>query len=248
VDGKGGVYRYAKNGATALAPYKVVVSPGETPFSTATDVVFYSAYAAGATYVKIGGQATDTQSATANGFRDGWLFVFSTDTAYCQYVRIDSHTSLASSTALGSANEIWLERPGLQKTVATDTAMVKLIRNPYMATKVFAGANQTSLLADARALGVPQAAITASYYYWLKTWGTTLLLAGGGGNGAPADKAGQIATLSTGDTGAYGTHLGTLLDDTASAVLMREIPALGAIMTAAPAANFYSLVNLNIAP
>ena len=245
----GRVFRYAKAGATALVPYRLVSGPAETPFSTATDIAFYSAYAAGSTYVKIGGQATDTQSATADSYADGWLLVFSTDTAYCQFASIHSHSALASSTALGSANDVWLKFPGLQKTVATDTSMVKLIRNPYGGVIVQAG-GPASVGAPRYPMGVPQFAVTAGYYFWLQTWGTTLIRGQGGGEETTADKAGVLAILSTGDTGGFSApSTGLAWDDTSSGHFAQtHLAPIGIIMTANPADNFYTLVNLTLAP
>lgn len=246
----GRVFHYAQNGATALVAHKIVVSAAESPWSTATDVVFSSTYAAGTTQVGIGGEATATDFGTAaNDFKDGWLLVNSTDTTYRQQARIHSHpVGLASSTALGSANVLNLYPPGLPLAAATSTGLVKLIANPYKKVVVFAGGNQTIGKADARAQGVPLFAVTASYYFWLQTWGPCLVLSGGGGAKTAADRAGVEARLSTGDTGAYGSAGETVLDDTSTAVLQRELAPVGVIMTASPAANFYSMIDLKFAP
>ena len=97
-------------------------------------------------------------------------------------------------------------------------------------------------------MGVPLFAVTASYYFWLQTWGPCLIRAGGGGGSVPADRAGQKAYLSTGDTGAYGGHSTWAITDTATAEYQSFLPHVGVIMTAAPAANFYSMVDLQFAP
>ncbi len=250
IDEEGRSFRYTQNGATALVANRIVVAAAESPWSTATDVVFSSVYAAGATQVNIGGEATAALGlgTAVDDFKDGWLVVNSTDITYNQSVRIKSHAALASSTALGSANKLNLYPPGLPKLTATSTGLVKLVANPYKKVIVFAGAAQVVGKGDARGQGVPLFAVTASYYFWLQTWGPCLVRAGGSGGSVPADRAGQNAYLSTGDTGSYGAHSTWAITDTATAEYQSFVPKVGVIMTAAPAATFYSMVDLQFAP
>jgi hypothetical protein len=251
VDGR--VFRYAQNGAVALVAHRLVANAIEGPWTTGTYTHFANVpgtsggFAAGTTQVYIGDTATG--SATANYYKDGWLIVNSTDTSYTQMVRINSHAAISSATQASSPGVIINLDPGtgLNKAGVTDTGLVKLVANPYRAVVVAIGGTAVGLTNVP--LGIPPVAVTASYYFWLQTWGPALGRTGSGGLGISADRSGMQVWMSTGDTGAFGGGTtSNVYTDTSTAAGQFFMAPIGSVATAAPAENFYTVVNLNLAP
>ncbi len=266
----GRAFRYSQAGATELIAYQIQQAAAESSFTTATDQRIYYGPSgatdrytkAGTTQVLIGGDATHTvggatvgMGTAANDYKDGWLFIGCTSTGgvatdYMQAVRIHSHPALASSTALGSGNYIYLYPPGLLRTVSTDTFVsVKVMASPYK--KVIANAITTNVAFNYGVpVGVTPCMVTASYYFWLQTWGPALVLAdAAGGARSPADIAGIKATVSSGTTGAYCPPIaGSTSITTDTGLTSYHVPSIGYIMTAPPAASNYTMLMLQIAP
>ena len=245
VDGR--IFRYAQAGATDLKAHMLCISAAQGPASTATDQVFYAAYAAGTTYLKMALSTVALPALAANYFEDGYLVVNSTDIAYNQIVRIKANETLVSSTALGQLTGIWLDPDGLAKLVDTSTALGKLVANPYKKVVVSTDANGPGY-----PLGVTPCAVTASYYFWLQTWGPALAHAGEGMSASIDKQPGKSLFWSTGSTGGVAGAVtasasGYVPADTDSG-FAREIGKVGNLMTAAPAANFFHMLNLTLAP
>lgn len=245
VDGR--VFRYAQNGGTALAAHYVCGTAAEGPASTATDQFFYSAYVAGATYVKLSLSTVALPVLSANYFQDGYLLVNSTDLAYNQMVRVSGNEALVSSTALGQQTGIWLDVDGLDKTVDTATCIAKLVANPYAKVVV----NPIAATTGGYVIGVTPVAVTASYYFWLQTWGPALVL-NSEGNAITIDLlAGRPIGPSTAVAGGAcrpitASASGYIPMDTDSG--KGWVQRIGTLMTCAPADTFFCLVNLTIAP
>ena len=239
----GRVFRYAQAGATDLVAYRIVCNPVESAYSTSTFVVSSAVYAAGTTYLLVGDPAT--ASAVKNYFEDGWFFVNSTDVALHQVVQIDSHPAWASTTALGSANYVNLKRPGLVKALATSSGMIKAIPSLYKSVIVMPGDPASSTLLQVP-LGVPQTTVTATYYFWLQTYGPALVL-GDIGYASSNDLAGFKAVLASGGTGAFNAlKLSGAVTGSDSGIEW-HIPEIGWIMTANPADTFFTMVFLTMA-
>lgn len=243
----GRVFRYAQAGSTALTAHKLMISAAQGPASTATDQVFYSAYAANTTYVKLALSTVALPVLAIDYFKDGWLVVNSTDVAYNQAVQVDSNEALVSSTALGQLTGVWLTKPGLRKTVDTATALGKLVANPYKLVVASTDANGPGY-----PLGVTPVAVAADSFFWLQTWGPCLAHAGEGISASIDKQPGKPLAWSTGSTGGVAGKVtasasGYIPDDTDSG-FSRSIGGVGTLITAAPAANFFHLVHLTLAP
>ena len=243
----GRVFRHAQNGATALAAHALCITAAQGPASTATDQVFYSNYTAGTTYIKLGLSTVALPALSANYFEDGYMVVISTDTAYNQIARIDSNEALVSSTALGQLTGIWLGPDGLEKAVDTATAIAKLVANPYKKVVVSTAANGPGY-----PLGIAPVYVAANYYFWVQTWGPALAVAGEGVRATIDTQPGLPLAWSTALAGAVGGRVtasasGYIPDDTDSG-FSRSIGGVGTLITCAPAANFYHMIDLRLAP
>ena len=238
----GRVFRYAQAGAVALTAHKLVISPVETDISTATVQVFYEAYAVGTTFVKID-SATE---AAAGVFKDGWLVVNSTDATYNQVVPIFTNEALVTSTALNQLTGVYLKKPGLKKLTDTATAIAKLVQNPYKGVLVSTDAN-----GPGTPIGITPCAVTASYYFWVQTWGPAMAHAGEGAEASIDKKAGFPVSWSTGSTGGVAgmqQSTGGNSDPAVTDSGFSSYNQVGVVLTAAPAANFFHLIDLRLSP
>lgn len=233
----GRVFRYAQAGAVALTAHKLVISPVETDLATATVQVFYEAYPVGTTFVKVD---CATEGA-AHILKDGWLVVNSTDTTYNQVVPIFDNEALVTSTALNQLTGIWLKKPGLKKLTATSTAIAKLVQNPYKGLLVSTDAN-----GPGAPMGITPVAVTASYYFWVQTWGPAMAHAGEGSGVSIDTKAGKPVGWSTGSTGGVCGSTALSIDTDSGFTLTAG--RVGVVITAAPAANFFHLIDLRLSP
>ena len=247
----GRIFRYAQAGATALKAYRLCISAAEGPASTATDQVLYSAYAVGSTMAQIYLSTIALPVLSANYFKDGYLMIESTDTEIHQICPIDSSEALNSATAAagtaGAGNTVWLKPPGFKKAGVTSSGLVKLVANPYKLVVVSTDANGPGF-----PVGIPPVTVTANYYFWIQTWGPTLALAGEGISASIDKGQGKSLFWSTGSTGGVAGGVtasasGYVPADTDSG-FAREMGKVGTLITAAPAASFFHMINLTIAP
>jgi hypothetical protein len=173
----GRVFRYAKNGATALIAGTPVIgaAPGQySMLHTSMNGQFPTGttFDTAASVLRFGGSWDGTSNGiTANDYADGWLLVGSTVTALntIQMLRIKSHTAQSGGTSQtgDSVCVVTLEDGEHPKWDITSSAGVAFVANPYNGTVV-----ATSTAAPTNdVLGVPVIAVNASYYYWLQTWG-----------------------------------------------------------------------------
>ena len=245
----GRIFRYAQAGGTALGQYKLCISAAQGPASTATDQKLYSPYAVASTIAQIYLSTIALPVLSANYFKDGYLMIESTDTAVCQICPIDSNEALNSATAAAgtaaAANTVWLKPPGFKKLGDTSTGLVKLVANPYKLVVVSTDANGPGF-----PVGVTPIGVTANYYFWIQTWGPTLAHAGEGV--ASIDKQpGFPVAWSTGSTGGVGglqQSTGGNLDPAVTDSGFSSYNRVGTLITTAPAASFYHMINLTIAP
>jgi len=173
----GRAFRYARNGAVALAIGKYVTAVG----AVETNKQVYAA-AIGATSVGL-----KTSSAQTTSTQEGYFYV-NDGTGQGQYYKVrytEAHPSSASHTL------VHLYDPLVTAVVASGTSEASLAYNPW--TKVVVQAAQTKFV-----VGVPLIAVTADYYFWCQTWGICCTLSGG------SDAVGSI--LSTNGTN-FGENL-----------------------------------------
>lgn len=176
VDGR--IFRYAKAGATALAPGKLTVAADIT--ANHEDIAFATAGVIGDRSVSITLGAT---AVTASEYAGGYLVIID-DTGEGHTHLIESHDVADASTAC-----TFNIKPGLLEATTTSTT-VALVRNPYYGL-VISATNQADV-----PTGIPQISITASYYGWVQT---------GGVCGAFMDEScahGANLTIGTGASGA----------------------------------------------
>lgn len=157
VDGRG--YRYALNGAVALAPGKLCVAA--TIDANVTNVTVAATAAIGATSVVIDAGA----AVVANKYDDGYLTINDATGEGNTY-------AVASHSVLGAAGELTvnLEDP-LRVGVTVDVSEATLSQNPFSGV-VISVADQADM-----PVGVPNVAVTASYYGWIQTKGICPVLA-----------------------------------------------------------------------
>lgn len=165
----GRVFRYARNGAVALAPGTVVQMDVGVYNSDAAQIANSSLITLAVDTVAAGAtQATVTisgLSAIDANMYSGALLMNDT-TGYCY--RILSHPAVAAS---GTSIVLTLDDTVLVTFGASDTASI--IPNPYAATciQVASASAQTGA-----PVGVSPMVVTAQYYYWVQTWGTCCTL------------------------------------------------------------------------
>ena len=250
----GRVFRYAQAAATDIKANRLCISMSdEGPASTATDQRLYSPYAVGSTMVQLYLSTIALPVLAADYFKDGYLMVNSTDVAAYQMCQINSNEALASATAaLGTAalhNTVYLKPPGLKKLGDTDTGNVKLVRNPYKGLVLSTVANGPGL-----PMGITPCAVAASYYFWLQTWGPTIATITAGIGNVHDVMAGEPVYWSTGGAGTLcgfctgGTATGQAAPFDTDSGFSHMMGAIGTVMTAAPAANMYCMVNMTMAP
>jgi len=153
-------WRYCKNGSSALNIAECVQSPARAHAEQDDDIVVAAAAAIGATSVWLTSTANlDTApNATADNFAGGFLIV--NDAAgegQCCLIKANA----AFSTTEDSEFELY----DALTIALTTSSQIGLIKNPY--NGVIAATNTMTGMP----IGVPQLAVTASYYFWCKTAG-----------------------------------------------------------------------------
>jgi hypothetical protein len=152
-------YVYAKNGGTALGIGMLAVQP--TPAANHQNIAVASAAAINAEEVTVTLGAT---AATSNQYEDGFLFVTDATGEGTGYrIRSNPAADASASLVLTLYDKI--------HTALTTSSEVCLIPNPYNGV-VIAVTDQADIPA-----GVPNIAVTASYYFWLQTGGPCAVLA-----------------------------------------------------------------------
>ena len=149
----GRVFRYAYNGTVALSPGKFVKC-AEITSSNWTNEEVLAAVAAGAREVTVETAACPTASI----YKDGWLQINDAAGEGIQY-KIKSYKANATTA---TSVDIVLYDPIV--TALTTASEATLIGNPYYATVLATAITEWIV-------GVPPIPVTASYYYWLQTWG-----------------------------------------------------------------------------
>src|SRR3990167_6505133 len=145
-------FRYAKVGASALVAGDVIQTPAET---TGAQSRIVAAAAVGATSIT----TTDTLSATANEFADGYIIVTgeaSTGTGHAY--RIKSHPAVTSAVCTFQLYD-------KVEVALTATTQVDIVANPYN------GVIQWPATQTGSAIGVAFVAAAIDAYTWIQTGG-----------------------------------------------------------------------------
>jgi hypothetical protein len=156
----GRVFRYTKNGGTAMVRGKLYQSPAED--ATNMEDLTCTATSANATSIT----TTSTVTLTANQCAGGYLVVVSASAGAGQISRISSHA--AASGAVVTFN---LEDPLVAAT--TGTVKIDVIPNPYDGVVV------APTTATGMPVGVAIHAVAANEYGWIQTHGIAPCLAQG---------------------------------------------------------------------
>lgn len=175
----GKIYRYCKAGGSNIARGKLMVAP--TVVANHINLSWQTAPAVGDRVVKVTLGAT---AATADQYKGGQLVV-QDGTGEGRSYFIEGNKAADSS---GTCT-LYLREP-IDTAGATSEANVDLLANDYNGVVI-----SVTDQAD-RAVGVPNVAITASYYGWLQTGGNCSTL---------MDEAitnGTVVTIGTGVAGA----------------------------------------------
>lgn len=153
------LYRYSKNGAVDLAPGKITVNADVD--SNVVDKTVARTYAAGVYEVII-----DAAGAiTADAYKDGGLTINDgTGEGYTYDVAGNSVTSGAAELT------VYLKEP-TRAALTIDVSEATLTKNDYDGVLISI-ADQADF-----ATGVPNAAVTASYYHWEQVGGRCAVLA-----------------------------------------------------------------------
>ena len=170
----GRVYRYAKNGATALAAGK---------FVKAGALVAQATKAVSAAVVVGNNDVTLTTSSAITTATDGYLQIDTGSGMTGQQYKIK--TCAANATTATSTDFVLYDPIAV---ALTTSAYGTVFYNPYEQCEV------VSAVTDI-ALGVPCIPVTAEYYFWLQTWGPACVLS----DGTPA--AGFMVTMSASNAG-----------------------------------------------
>lgn len=164
----GRVFRFARNGATALVPGKLCQSAaamtGQTGCISGTTEI-----RANSSVIKIV-PSTKGLFNTANGLQDGYLWAYTSSTAKGtgQMIQIKGHTkSTSTGTAVTIYPYIGGEFYSATTNFGTTSVDIGVLRNPYDKVVVVPTAGAYT----APAIGVPVRPIAANYYFWIQTWG-----------------------------------------------------------------------------
>ncbi len=179
IDSQGCVYRYAKNGGTALDNNQLLQSPARIANHYNQTIV--TAAAAGTkTFPITPGGTGGAKDLYADGFlqfNDAGAATTQDGYAY----RVKSHPAITASTAFN----ITLYDP-LQIALTT-AGQWTLLHNPYSGV-IVSPTTQTGPI-----VGISRCVVTASYYCWIQTWGVAAVLI----NGTPAIGAALTHGAST---------------------------------------------------
>ena len=218
----GRVYRYAKNGATALAAGK---------FVKVGALVAQADKLIDATAVAIGNNVVPLETSSAITTATNGLLHVNAGTGAGQQLKIKlSYTSSLASTS-GYSTDFELYDP---ITVALDTTSIcTVFYNPYEQCEIVSA--QADII-----LGVPPIAVTAEYYFWLQTWGQACVLS----EGTPT--AGHSVVVGV-NSGVAGTTNIIPIQATGAGTSKLATQIIGTQMQVGVDAQ-YKMVNLMIMP
>jgi|ETNvirnome_2_300_1030623.scaffolds.fasta_scaffold03051_6 hypothetical protein len=168
----GRVYRYARNGATAIVPgdliqASVVLAAGSEVAAELADSTDWAVPTTNSTSIRL---STDTSLSTANFFEDGYFMVTAgtTTSEVGQIAQIESHPGNAGAAGATGAPIVYLYTEDKLVTALTTANTISMNKNAYDAVVV---ADNADSAITAMPVGVCPAAVAVEYYFWLQTWG-----------------------------------------------------------------------------
>lgn len=242
----GRVFHYALNAGTELAVGKLVCSaallPDEevdlTPVAATDCTTSMKQASIAVTY------STGAITCAKNRFADGYMFV-NVGTGAGQSARLasayDAVGNDAGGSSAGATVEVYFaDENYLSVALDTSSSKVGLCANPYSAVVICPA--QAAYAITGVPVGVPVSTITASYYFWLQTWGPCPVLMGN----TPLN--GAIVTMGGSSTGTAGDANPTYKLLTSGVTgLAVDFPQIGIVMSGDTDAE-YALVHLMISP
>lgn len=231
----GRVFRYSYNGATALSAGNLVqrkaaanceLSTGQ-PLSTDQGTITSTW---GAVTLMTTWDATSTY--TKDMFADGYLLTGGS-TGGGQLVRIKGNDTSVGATASQKLTVTFKEDSRLSASITT-AVEIALYTNPFYKVIVYTGVAG----AAAAILGVAPIAVTASYYFWLQTWGLCPVIGDAALQNLGARVQGSPTTSYSGVVGS-DTTLGT----TGTGAPIGTVWAVGGGVAGEP-----FIINLQISP
>ena len=238
----GRAFRYCKNAGTAI-PVAKLVSKMSNDLSLdldqdlATSTLYQDELSTGSSVIVIKPAATEVIAAGV--FDEGYLYVNDL-TGEGQYLIIDSNPYLDGTVE--ALFPIYLAPDSRLSATLTTASLVGMIENKYKDVTI-SGPDATYVLP----LGVTVRAVSASYYFWLQTWGpcmvwTNLVIADG-------DPVSYDTFTGTGTAASLGA-LHPLCTST-DAITGAKLTALGRVVGHAlviGATTDHTLINLEIEP
>lgn len=188
----GRVFRYASDGGSAAVAGDLLQSAANGGTTTEQqDLTVATSSAAGA-YSAYATIATDTIA--ANLFQDGYYIVCTGSAAqgFGTMYQIKSHPASAAATCAFTFYE------PLRTAITAGSSKVSLMTNPYKAVIQAPATTPTGMI-----VGVAPVAVTASYYFWVQTWGIANVLI------KTANTAGQAVIRDLGAAGSAGISAGS---------------------------------------
>lgn len=159
----GRVFRYCKNGGTALDPGKIVQGPAQNQYDE--DCVVYVAAAIGDTHIHLTNHSSGAAK-TKDALADGFITVGAGSSQLGRTYKIKGNEAAAANAEL----IVYLYDPLV--TAISTTSTVTFAYCPYYATVLEAATN--------RPIGVPLCnSVTANYYYWCQTRGIVGVISSG---------------------------------------------------------------------
>jgi hypothetical protein len=127
---------------------------------------------AGTTYMYLTATGDSNLTIAANYFKEGWVWVSGTGVAGGQLMKIKSHPAASSGSS------------GVSPTNTTGGRFVLLFDDGYAFSENASTGDEVSLIKNeyddvivcatactGTVIGVPNCDVTATYYFWLQTWG-----------------------------------------------------------------------------
>jgi hypothetical protein len=192
-DGTGRIFRYAKNGGTALVQATMNQSAVQESKAVA---IAQAGYARSVGETDITMLVTTGSASPENAFAGGLLCMNKVSPAVLGDVYAILASKLQSDDTL---LDLKLEWPGIRNAMLA-TGEVSLTYNPWYASVV-----HPVTTATARANGVSLIPVTANYFYWSQTGGPAPLIVDNGDTLTIGDPVGIPAT--SGDAGEAGLRV-----------------------------------------
>lgn len=240
----GRVFRYARNGATALK----VGNLCQQSAATTSEAVRTGTTELKANTTKVSVLTTGTGPfTTANAYADGYLYADTSSTALgCGvYAQIKSHTT-QSATSTGVVVIQFYSGDMMYSgttNVGTTKNTMRVIRNPYDKVIVKPAGVLTGIV-----VGIPVRPITANNYFWIQTWGPCPVRSDG-----VLDVGDSVGPCTGATAGVVDATTSTKATSAAASLTLKGlryrigIGGVGVAM-ATGAAGRYRMISLKIAP